>query len=202
MLFRSTIASYTDGSHLTLTDTSLSGTGLSYKQIVSFGTCSTSATVTCNEGTAMMEIIYDLASGVTLGMGDVSTSADFITRVTDLTNWGAKVIVDDVGFYGEPYFENGTVGAAYANAIGNGIVMVSAAGNDAQKHYQASFADFFDGTNHWQNFGGGTPDRYMPFTVPAGKSATVILQWTNLFDQAFDDYDLFIYDNTNAQVAS
>ena len=33
------------------------------------------------------------------------TSLNFIQRMTDLKNWGAKVIVDDIGFFTQPYFE-------------------------------------------------------------------------------------------------
>ena len=86
--------------------------------ITSFGSCNPTVTqTTCNEGTAMMEIVYDLAPGVTLAMGAAATSMDFITRVTDLTNWGAKVIVDDETFFPQPYFEDGTIATAYANAL-------------------------------------------------------------------------------------
>jgi hypothetical protein len=52
-----------------------------------FGTCDPNVTgTTCNEGTAIMEIIYDLAPGVTMGMGAAPTTAAFIQRVNDLLN--------------------------------------------------------------------------------------------------------------------
>ncbi len=70
-------------------------------------------------------------------MGAVSTTLDFIQRVTDLKNWGAQVIVDDLGFLVQPYFEDGALATAYANAVKQGVVIVSAAGNAALGHYQA-----------------------------------------------------------------
>ena len=73
----------------------------------------------------MMEIIYDLAPGVTLAMGAVSTSLAFIQRVNDLVGWGADVIVDDLGVFGQPYFEDGTVCRGvrrrYSSGCGYGI---------------------------------------------------------------------------------
>jgi len=157
----------------------------------SFGTCNTAVTgTTCNEGTAMMEIVHDLAPGATLAMGAAATSLDFIQRVTDLTNWGAKVIVDDESSFGQPYFEDGSMASAYANALAQGIVMVSAAGNYAQQHYQGTFLD--SGGAGWHNFGGG--DETMAFTVSPGRTAAVFLQWSNQFGHSNDDYDLYIYD--------
>ena len=162
-----------------------------------FGSCDTNVThSTCNEGTAMLEIVHDLAPGATLAMGAVSTSLDFIQRVTDLTNWGAKVIVDDVGYYSQPFFEDGSVAQAYAAALTQGIVVASSAGNAAQQHYQGLYVD--SGSSGLHNFGGG--DQGMVFTVPAGGSAAVFLQWSNQFGHSADDYDLYIFDSSGQNI--
>ena len=87
---------------------------------------------TCNEGTAMAEIVHDLAPGAEIAVGAISTSLEFIARVNDMANtFGADVIVDDVGFFGEPYFEDGPVAQAVA-AVKNQVVFISSAGNAAQ----------------------------------------------------------------------
>ena len=162
-----------------------------------FGSCDPNTRGTsCNEGTAMMEIVYDLAPGATLAMGDVNTSAEFVQRVTDLTNWGAKVIVDDLGFFGEPFFQDGSVATAYTNALAQGVVVVSAAGNQAQVHYQGAFTD--TDANSWHEFSPG--DETINFQVGPGASALVILQWTNPFGGSGDDYDLLIWDSTVTSV--
>ena len=158
--------------------------------IAVFGTCSPSSFRTCNEGTAMLEIIHDLAPGATLGMGTVTTSMDFVQRVTNFVNWGADIIVDDLGYFAEPYFEDGPPANAYVNAIAQGVVVVSAAGNDSERHYQGSFSDS-DGDG-WHNFAVG--DELMAFTVNAGSTAAAFLQWPNRFGSASDDYDLYAYD--------
>ncbi|MDH3598454.1 MAG: hypothetical protein OEU26_02305, partial [Candidatus Tectomicrobia bacterium] len=75
--------------------------------ITVFGLCTPNASITCNEGTAMLEIIHDLAPGAELAIGALQigngTSLAFIDRVESLaTSFGADIIVDDIGFFSEP----------------------------------------------------------------------------------------------------
>jgi len=87
--------------------------------ITVFGNCMSGG---CNEGTAMLEIVHDLAPSAQLAVGEVNTSLDFIARLSDLENtFGADIIVDDVGFFGEPYFENGPVAQAVAGVVADEV---------------------------------------------------------------------------------
>ena len=96
-----------------------------------------------DEGRALAEIIHDLAPGADLLFRTgFPTSLDFIAAVRELTAAGAQVIVDDIGFFNEPVFEEGPVAQAVRQAIQQGVVFVSAAGNDAQRHYQGLFTEF------------------------------------------------------------
>jgi len=148
------------------------------------------------EGTAMLEIIHDCAPGAALAFSEgITSSLAFIQSVNALRDAGAKMIVDDIGFFGEPYFEDGMV-AQNDRAVGLGVLRVSAAGNDRLAHYQGTFTPgAFDpeipGTRH--DFGGG--DTLLRFRVPAspaGRIAVIILQWGNPFGGAGDDYDLCV----------
>src|SRR5262245_19263292 len=95
-----------------------------------------------DEGRALAEIIHDLAPGADLLFRTgFPTSLDFIAAVRELTAAGAQVIVDDIGFFNEPIFEDGPVAQAVRQAIQQGVVFVSAAGNDAQRHYQSLFTE-------------------------------------------------------------
>lgn len=62
-----------------------------------------------SEGTAMMEIIHDIAPGAPLLYHDFGGGAqnDFIYAIESLIDAGARIIVDDVGFLQVPYFEDG-----------------------------------------------------------------------------------------------
>jgi hypothetical protein len=96
-----------------------------------------------DEGRALAEIIADLAPGANLLFRTgFPTSLDFIAAVQELTAAGAQVIVDDLGFFNEPIFEEGPVAQAVRQAIQQGVVFVSATGNDAQRHYQGLFKEF------------------------------------------------------------
>lgn len=137
-----------------------------------------------DEGTAMMEIIYDIAPAVELKFCGAQTSVDMIACIQDLAK-DSDIIVDDLGFYREPYFEDGMVAKAAANTLnGEGIIFVSAAGNDAMSHYQADFKVFKDTQLH--AFG---EQDYMPIIINRG-GGKVVLQWAERFGSSNQRYRL------------
>jgi hypothetical protein len=162
-----------------------------------------------DEGTAMLEIIHDLAPGAGLSFcGGLTSTLAFIDCVDDLDAAGMDVIVDDIGFFGEPYFEDGPVAKA-VKGLPASVVYVSSAGNSAQNHYQ----DDFIGTNEFgfqdpgppvrqlpeHNFGnaaGGSSDPTMDVLVGAGATIVVVLQWNDPFGGSANDYDLWLIDET------
>ncbi len=182
-----------DGSDGSATAT---GTGDLPAIITTFGTSNG------GEGTSIGEIIHDLAPDADLAIGgafnagDPLSTAEFLSRVTDLKTWGAHVIVDDVGFAEEPFFTDGPVAASYATALSEGVVMVSAAGNDAERHYQGTYVSGLLGDpdcapRNWpcdrHEFSSG--DQRLDLSMTAG-DALLVLQWSNPFGTASDDYDL------------
>ncbi len=81
----------------------------------------------------MAEIVHDIAPGAQLAVAAAGTSLEFIARVNDLANtFGADIIVDDIGFHREPYFEDGPVAQAVA-AVKDQVVFISSAGNGSAK---------------------------------------------------------------------
>ncbi|MGH7332153.1 MAG: S8 family peptidase [Candidatus Rokuibacteriota bacterium] len=144
-----------------------------------------------DEGTAILEIIADCAPGAALAFSPGTTSLAFINSVNALQAAGARIIVDDIGFFDEPYFEDGLV-ARNDRVAGGAVLRVSAGGNDALGHYQAGFSpgpiDTGAGTRH--NFGGG--DTRLRFLASPGLSL-IFLQWGNRFGAAADDYDLYVF---------
>jgi hypothetical protein len=161
-----------------------------------------------DEGTAMLEIVHDLAPGAQLYFSGPQTAVEMVSSINWLMSQGCNVIVDDVGFYDQPFFADGSVALAAQNAVNSGVVYVSAAGNESVPiggvgdfHYQHQFVD--DGsTTHLHNFnpGGTTPDDYLDFTVLAGGSIGVILQWSDPFGGSSNDYDLRLYNQSHTSV--
>lgn len=152
-------------------------------------------TNTGDEGTAMLEIIHDLAPGAELGFCGPDTSLEMIACVNELAGaFGADIIMDDLGFFGEPYFEDGPVAKAVAN-VASSVVYVSAAGNDAETHYEADFrgTSFLDVFAH--DFGsaaGLASDPTMDVAIAPGATLTVVLQWADPSDESANDYDLYL----------
>lgn len=169
------------------------------------------ARTTCNEGTAILEIVHDLAPAAELGFCSGLTTLDFIGCVDDLrTRFGADVIVDDLGFFGEPYFEDGPVASAVKDAVEAGVVYVSSAGNEALDHYEA---DFFGTLDHFEDesgnplpehdFGaaaGAASDTTLDVTVPVGGAISAYLEWNDPFGGSANDYDLVLLGSDEGRI--
>ena len=83
-----------------------------------------------NEGTAMMEIVHDLAPGAALNFATAFLSpASFADNIIKLQQAGASVIVDDVSWSSEGAFQDGIIAQAVNQVTAAGVVYVSSAGN-------------------------------------------------------------------------
>ena len=65
-----------------------------------------------DEGTAMLEVLHDMAPGADLSFHDCGSDVyTFMDAVDELVADGCTVIVDDINWKYEPFYENGDVGA-------------------------------------------------------------------------------------------
>jgi len=175
-----------------------------------------SALGTGDEGTAMLEIVYDLAPGADLYFHPASTAAQMTDAIDWLTDEGVDVIVDDLTFYlagsgagSQSYFTDGpstAVAAAAQAAVDSGIVYVTCAGNwqlsdiwDSQSvksHWQGQFSD--PNADGWLDFVPG--DRGNTFTLGGHQSLQVNLQWSDPWPGSANNYDLYLFNNNYTQV--
>jgi hypothetical protein len=175
-----------------------------------------------DEGTAMLEIVHDLAPGAQLYFATaLMTPAQFAQNIRDLRAAGCSIIVDDVLYYLETPFQDGqdpsvisdTNGGVIAQAVkdvtAGGALYFSSAGNAGNKDdgtsgtWEGDFVDggpaappittFEDGELH--NFGSATFDVVTSTTGPA-----VSLHWSDPLGGSSNDYDLFILDSTGTTV--
>ncbi|GJM15465.1 MAG: hypothetical protein DHS20C13_07920 [Thermodesulfobacteriota bacterium] len=159
-----------------------------------------------DEGTAMLEIIHDIAPGAELLFHTAFPSTvQFLNAITFFRNNGVDIIVDDVGFLREPYFQDGELAQAAQNAVDDGILFFSAAGNDADRHYQAFYLDDggLDSDDDLHNFGAAAglgDDVGMTYEIPGGGLAAFFLQWSDPFGASSNDYDLFIVDSISGDI--
>jgi hypothetical protein len=83
-----------------------------------------------SEGTAMMEIVNDIAPGASLFFATANGGqAQFAQNILDLHAAGCNIIVDDVGYFAEPVFQDGIIAQAVETVAAAGTSYFSAAGN-------------------------------------------------------------------------
>ncbi|MFD1469977.1 PKD domain-containing protein [Hymenobacter caeli] len=142
-----------------------------------------------DEGRAMCQLIYDLAPGAPLVFSTAyNTEADFAQHIIDLADpakGNCKIIVDDIAYFAEPYFQDGVVAQAITQVTSQrGVTYFSSAGNNADQSYENNAPAFVVGAKNLArlnfNNAGGT-DVAQRFSVPAGTDMTVALQWSDPF---------------------
>jgi uncharacterized repeat protein (TIGR01451 family) len=86
-----------------------------------------------DEGSAMLEIVHDLAPNATLGFAQAGPNeASFAANILALGSapHNCNIIVDDVIYFDESPFEDGPVAQAVNTVTGNGVFYFSSAGNE------------------------------------------------------------------------
>ena len=165
-----------------------------------------------SEGTAMMEIVHDLAPGAELFFATGGGGpAQMAQNIENLCTAGADVIVDDIGYLLAPAFQGGAIARAVSAVTAKGCHYFSSAGNGGNFHHGWSSVwegDFAAGASldlsgvgagaTYHDFGGGrTANRMLHF----GQSL-ISLQWSDPLGGSANDYDLFVIDRDNNVVAS
>ena len=142
-----------------------------------------------DEGRAMLQLIHDLAPGAALGFHTaVGGTSVFASGIRDLATTGnCSVIVDDIGYNIEPFYQDGPVSNAVDDVVQNeGVAYFSAAGNDGQNSYEAPFrnsgqAGIISGsaTRHDFDPSAGTDTRQDIAIAPGGFFRIFSFQWTD-----------------------
>jgi subtilisin family serine protease len=157
-----------------------------------------------DEGTAMLEIVHDLAPGASLAFAGPTTSVEMIQAIQGLQLLGCKVICDDLIFFSQPYFEDGALALAARSAVDAGIFYCTSANNHAKVHYQGTFksagAKTIAGTNFNDVHDFGAGDHLAQVSLRAGEETEIILQWNNRFGSAGDNYDLYLISSNGATI--
>lgn len=154
-----------------------------------------------DEGTAMMEIVHDLAPGASLAFADRGNSqSDFVNNIELLKEAGCTIICDDILFPLEPVFEDGIIAQTIEEVVkNNDVVYISSAGDYRLNHHEGEFED--SDNDGWQNFAAN--DETINIQLEPGAEIRAVLQWNNQFGKAGDDYDLYLYDEQlNLELAS
>jgi len=136
-----------------------------------------------DEGRAMAQIVADVAPGSPLTFASGANGTGGIaSAITLLAADGAKVIVDDLTDFSQPWFQDGVIQTAVNNAVlTQGVAYFSAAGNQAKQSYEsifrpASFPGIGGGpARTLHDFGSGRVSSSV--FIPAGGTETIFMQW-------------------------
>ncbi|CAN5338127.1 hypothetical protein BH11PLA2_BH11PLA2_50270 [soil metagenome] len=143
-----------------------------------------------DEGRAMLELVHDIAPGADLLFatgfndgGDVEF-AENISKLADPNQGNCNVIVDDLFYANEPFYQRGVIAQAVAKAYDGGVHYFSSAGNLADQAYEnIGFPTATDGA-----FGksldfdpGAGVDTRQSITIPNGKAINFVMQWDQPF---------------------
>ena len=158
-----------------------------------------------DEGRAMLQIIHDIAPGAELMFHSAVSNIEMASAVRELQQAGADIIVDDLGFVNQSFFQDGIIAQAVDEVAAKGVVYISAAGNDGERSYEDTFrpannpVNFsFDNQDYIaHNFNNNGEDIFNSFTLPQGKTLTLTFQWDDDFNNAVHDLDIFVVRNND-----
>jgi hypothetical protein len=167
-----------------------------------------------DEGTAMLEIVHDLAPNATLGFATAFTSeASFAANIRSLQSTGkCNIIVDDVAYYDESPFQDGPIAQAVNAVTAAGALYFSSAGNSGNLtdgtsgYWEGDYVDSgqtlsgISGTAHDFDPSSAT-QLYDPLSAGSlGKPVTLF--WSDPLGKSANDYDLYILNSAGSVVAS
>jgi hypothetical protein len=147
-----------------------------------------------DEGTAMLEIVHDMVPDAKLYFHDHgSNRVAFNAAIDALVADGCTVICDDIGWFDEPYFEDGIIASHVKNVLsGNNIIYVSSAGNMANGHYQGDFYSYQGSTENDFSRGTNASFHSLYIAIPPYSYAKIFLEWNDQFGYSGNDYDLYL----------
>ncbi len=164
------------------------------------------------EGTAMLEIIHDLAPGAQLFFATAGGGpANFAQNILALRAAGCDVIVDDVRYPDEPVFQDGVVARAVNAVTASGALYFASAGNAGNKSdgtsgtWEGDFVDAGAVGNPVSGRGGRLHSfGATPFNTCTGPSSQgfIALYWSDPLGGSTNDYDLFVLDAAGNNVVS
>ncbi|PSO47728.1 MAG: subtilase, partial [Cyanobacteria bacterium SW_9_44_58] len=166
----------------------------------------------------MIELMYDVTPSADFAFHTAFEGpADFASGITDLVNAGADVIVDDVFYKSQPFFQDSVIAQAADQAADAGVPYFSSAGNANRQSHETDFRDsgqtfdLFGGDDkddslaHDFDPGSGT-DILQEFSLANNESIGLSFQWDQPHAQAggtgsANDMDIFVV-NDNGQIVT
>ncbi len=157
-------------------------------------------------GTAMSEIIHDIAPGASIYFAKAGPGKPgFADSIRLLQKAGCSIIVDDISYSNEWQFQDDVIARAVNEVVENGAIYLSAIGNEGSLKEGNSTTwegDFVDGgaagvrfpVGQLHNFGAGT------FNSLRSGTSDAVLQWSDEYRSSSNDYDLYVLNSTGTRI--
>jgi Subtilase family len=163
-----------------------------------------------DEGAAMMEIVHDMAPGAKLVFATADLGqASFANNIHTLRfTYHCDIIVDDVTYFAEGAFQDGTIAKAVNDVTADGALYFSSAANSGNISSGSSGTwegDFVNGgavsgvlgaageTGFFHAFSGQPYD-----LLTSAGDGIISLKWSDPLAGAANDYDLFALNSTGS----
>lgn len=159
-----------------------------------------------SEGTAMLEILHDVAPGAQLGFATaILSDASFAENIRALRFTAhCDIIVDDVMYFNESPFQDGIIAQAVNDVTADGALYFSSAGNQGNvgegtgAHWEGNFVaggriPGIDGIVHSFDPGPGV-QLADPLYEYSDWGAPATLFWSDPLGRSSNDYDLYLVD--------
>jgi hypothetical protein len=159
--------------------------------------CSGGLTTGTDHGTAVAEIVHEVAPGAQLYLICIDTEVQLAAAEAYAKANGIRIINHSVAWFntgrgdGTAAFA-GSPDATVTDARANGILWINAAGNQALSHWSGTFVD--DGSGFSVFNGSGSLDQAV---IVSGQQACFALKW-DAWPTTTIDYDLGIYSLSGA----
>ncbi len=165
------------------------------------------------EGTAMMEIVHDIAPGAKVYFSTCGdTEAQMAANIIALHNAGCQIIVDDIAFFDESPFQDGVVAKAVDTVTAAGAYYFSSATNNGNYDssesgvWEGEFTDsgihYSDGIIHSFEDVFGTPVTEDTLSDGLGSGQEVNLFWSDPLGKSRNDYNLYAVDGANNVISA
>ena len=140
-----------------------------------------------DHGTAVAEIVHEMAPEAELHLVCVGSETDLAAAVAYAKAQGIRVITHSMGWEG-PFRNDGSgaVGAIVADARASGILWVNSAGNEGESHWMGTYAG--GGLHAWDANG----DVGNTFIWPDGSVICGFLKWDE-WPAGVSDFDLGLF---------
>ncbi|WP_460396402.1 S8 family serine peptidase [Actinophytocola sediminis] len=160
-----------------------------------------------DEGTAMLEILHDVAPNAELGFATAfNGDASFADNIRALRfELDCDVIVDDIIYFKEAPFQDWIIAQAVNDVIADGALYFSSAGNEGNTvdgtaaHWEGDFVNSgqvigkFAGYAHDFDPSANT-QVLQPISDESSASVPVLLNWSDPLGASSNDYDLYLLD--------